>query len=761
MPAPAPETTSAKFTVTSRPLAADSVTSNESAVLVSPSELPSVTVGEEIDSVGVASSSAIASVTAAGSEISRTLLSTRPVTVTAPSGSSRASCTAVTVTAPALAVEPAATVSVFAALNAKSAPSVSAPADADTVTVTAAVEVLSSVAVTVETPPSEIDGDDSASVTRGVSSSVTVSVTCAGSAAPLPPADAPDTVTSLAGATAPLSTAVTVTRPVLAVAPAAMTSARLGLRVTAPAGAADTVTVTAALDSPDSVAVTVDTPPFSAIDASDSASVTTGVGSSSASVRVAPRGSATPLPPAAVAETVTDLSGEFTPLPFAVTVTAPTLTVAPAAMVSVFAALNAKSVPSAPAPGAAATVRITASLDAPDSVAVTVATPPDSGIDDGDNASAAAGVGSSSASARATASGPETVAELAAWPETSTCLFGESTSLSTAVTVTAPTLTVAPAAMVSVAGFDRLKSPSAAPVPAAADTVTVTAAPGTARFSTAVTVATPPDSEIDDDDDTSDTFGSPSSSKIVSVTSDGLATPLPPAAVPDTVTLRFAVAVVSLFTAVIVTSPTLAVEPAAMVRVRPALSVKSVPAPGAADTVTVTGSLAAPDSVAVTVATPPSSEIADGESASVAVGVASSSFTLAVTVVSASTFQGSAAPPALPGSSVTATSPSGWSTASSTACTATVCAVLQSPVVKVRVRDAAKAGLAPAPTRARPGLPLVTATVTSASGRFASATVNDSPAPPSATVTVVFDTMSPAASKFVVRAFAATVAALR
>ena len=62
--------------------------------------------------------------------------------------------------------------------------------------------------------------------------------------------------------------------------------------------------------------------------------------SSFSSVSVTPGGAVTPLPPATVTETVTDLSAASTSLSFAVTVTMPVLLVAPAAMVSVFAVLN-------------------------------------------------------------------------------------------------------------------------------------------------------------------------------------------------------------------------------------------------------------------------------------------------------------------------------------------------------------------------------------------------------------------------------------
>ena len=77
-----------------------------------------------------------------------------------------------------------------------------------------------------------------------------------------------------------------------------------------------------------------------------------------------------------------------------------------------------------------------------------------------------------------------------------------------------PVLAVSPAATVSVAGLDSVKSPSAAFAPAAADTVSVVAWLD-ARFSIAVTVALPPFSEIDDDDSTSVAVGFPSSSRIV------------------------------------------------------------------------------------------------------------------------------------------------------------------------------------------------------------------------------------------------------
>ena len=80
----------------------------------------------------------------------------------------------------------------------------------------------------------------------------------------------------------------------------------------------------------------------------------------------------------------------------AVTVTTPLLAVLPAAMVSVAAADRAKSSASASATAPASSVSTTASLEAPDRVAVTVATPPFSAIDAAESASARVGVASSS-----------------------------------------------------------------------------------------------------------------------------------------------------------------------------------------------------------------------------------------------------------------------------------------------------------------------------------------------------------------------------
>ena len=225
---------------------------------------------------------------------------------------SSASFTADTVTTPALAVAPAATVSVLFVLKRKSDDAVCKPADAVTVTVVGWLDRCESRAVTVDTPPfSEIDDDDNTSVTDGAaSSSSMVSVTADGFATP-PPDAAADTDACLSGESVVSVTAVTVTAPALAVDPAAMVSV-LALDSVKPAPVAATVNVTASLDLPDSFAVTVETPPVSEIDAGDSASVAVGNDSSSVSVSLAPVTRPIPWSLATVAVTVV----ERPPLPW-------------------------------------------------------------------------------------------------------------------------------------------------------------------------------------------------------------------------------------------------------------------------------------------------------------------------------------------------------------------------------------------------------------------------------------------------------------
>ena len=153
-----------------------------------------------------------------------------------------------------------------------------------------------------------------------------------------------------------------------------------------------------------------------------------GGSSSSAMVSVTADGFATPLSPLTAAETVTDLSGPSIASATAVTVTAPTLAVDPAPMVSVFALDSVKPSP------VAATVSVTAALDARFRLAVTVAAPPFSGIDDDDSANVAVGAPSSSVSVRLAPVTATVSDSAAAWPLD---------AVPVTVTVRSPTLSMA------------------------------------------------------------------------------------------------------------------------------------------------------------------------------------------------------------------------------------------------------------------------------------------------------------------------------
>ena len=493
---------------------------------------PSVTDARDAASVtcGKPSSSTTASVTADGSATPwppSAVPDTATSTATLPPGSSRALSFAVTVTVPVLLVSPAAMVSVVAVLTLKSpacAPD-DATAAADTVTVTGSLDGCESAAVTVATPPfSAIDAGDAESDTVGrLSSSVNVSaapvtVTVCESAAAWSFDAEPVTVVerTAAPSSTSLSTATIVaTSEAFAVSPASITTVASGPAVYAPATPV-TVTVVAALDGRDSVAVTVAVPPFSEIDDGDTASVTIGGASSSLIVSVTATGSAT-LPPEAVPETVTLLSGACSSSSFAETVTVPVLVVTPGAMVSTVSPLSVKSPLTAFAPAAADTVIRTAVLAARLRLAVTVATPPFSAIDAGSSVNAASGTASSSLMVSVASDGSVIPWALDAEPDTVTDLVAACTLLSTAVIVTVPVLVVDPAATVSSVPVCE-KSPAAAG--GTADAVTVTADAALDRCeSVAVTVATvfAPLSSMPDGVSDSVTAGVGSSSSIVAV----------------------------------------------------------------------------------------------------------------------------------------------------------------------------------------------------------------------------------------------------
>ena len=268
----------------------------------------------------------------------------------------------------------------------------------------------------------------------------------------------PVTVTDRSSAlSTPSSTAVIVTlSAAFAVAPAGIVMAASVPTVYAPSTAV-TVTVVSALDAWVNVAVNVVVPPSSEIARSATISITPGAASSSRIVSVTSAGDATPLSPPTVADTVTSLSGASTVLSTAVTVTAPVLVVAPAAMVSVFVLDRLKSVSAAFVPAVAATVSVTAALDARFNVAVTVLdpgfVPSCSAMVAGPSASVTVGAPSSSVMVRLAPVTVPTPWLFCAVPLTVTVrLTTLSTASSTAVTVTlSAAFDVAPAGTVMVA----------------------------------------------------------------------------------------------------------------------------------------------------------------------------------------------------------------------------------------------------------------------------------------------------------------------
>ena len=171
------------------------------------------------------------------------------------------------------------------------------------------------------------------------SSSVIVSVTSAGCVIPCVFAAVPETVTLLSASSMVLSTAVTVTVPLLLVAPAAIVNFALPLSEKSPAtapvpAAADTVIVVSSLEGWSSEAVTVVefVAPLSGMLVRESARVT--VGASSSSV-IVPVPLAVPIPafPAPLNATTTVSSGSSVVSP--VTDTVIVSLVSPAVKVSV------------------------------------------------------------------------------------------------------------------------------------------------------------------------------------------------------------------------------------------------------------------------------------------------------------------------------------------------------------------------------------------------------------------------------------------
>ena len=456
-----------------------------------------------------------------------------------------------------------------------------------------------------------------------------VRICAAGSDTPLSPETVAATSMVLFGPSIVLFSAETVTVPVLSNCPAVIVSSRFALsrKSVATAGSstvADTVTTTSALDRPSSDALTVLTPPSSEIDVGSSVSVTSGVSSSSVIVSSCTSGSATPRPPWATPLTSTVLFAASTSLFSAEIVTVPVLSLSPGPIVSVVP-VRAKSVSTAGETGATDTVTVTDSLDGRSSDAVTVLLPPFSPIDLGSSFSVTVGRSSSSVIVSLCAAGASTPFPPLADAVTSTVLSGASTSLFSAEIVTASMLSKCSARIVSSRFTLRRKSFATAGSTAVADTVTITSALDRPS-SDAVTVLTPPFSEIDVGSSAKVSVGVSSSSVILSVRGAGAAAPLPPVTVPPITTL-FSGASRSLSSAVTFTSPVLSVSPASIVSVVPVSSKSPSTAgdSGLAVTVTVRFSLDGPLSDAVTVVSPSFSEIDAGSNFNVTTGVSSSS----------------------------------------------------------------------------------------------------------------------------------------
>jgi len=562
--------------------------------------------------VGRSSSLAMVNVTLAGAA---TPLPPDAVawTVNSLSGASILLSTAVIVTVPVLVVCPGAMVRVWGLLRVKSPATAGAMGSTDTVRVVASLDGWLRVVVTVDTPPfSLIVRDKRARVTVGrSSSSAMVNVTLSGLVTPLPPDAVAVIVKVLSSASTSLSTAAMVSVPVLVVCPGAMVRMGLLLMVKSPAmagasGFTDTVRVVASLDGLLRLAVTVAALelPLSLIVRDERARVTVGR-SSSAMVNVTLAGSATLLPPDAVAVIVKVLSSASTSLSTAVMVTVPVLVVSPTPMVRMGLLLKEKSPAMGGSSGATDTVRVVLALDGWLRVAVTVDTPAFSLIVRDESSSVAVGRSSSSAMVNVTLSGlvtplpPDAVAVIVK------VLSGASILLSTAVMVTVPVLVVAPAAMVRMGVLLRVKSPATAGAMGSTDTVRVVASlDGLLRLAITVAALELPLSWIVRDERARLTVGRSSSSAMVNVTLTGSSTPLPPDAVAVIVKVLFGASIL-LSTAVIVTVPVLVVAPAAMVRMGLLLRVKSsatAGAMGSTDTVRVVTSLDGLLRLAVTVA---------------------------------------------------------------------------------------------------------------------------------------------------------------
>ena len=197
-----------------------------------------------------------------------------------------------------------------------------------------------------------------------------------------------------------------------------------------------------------------------------------------------------------------------------------------AAIVKTSFVLRSKSPTTAGETGAADTVIVVSSLDGRSRLAVTTVVLAFSDMDSGDRCNVTIGAGSSSSRVNSTSAASITPSGLSftAVADTVTVLSGASTSLSTALIVTVPTLAVARAAIVKTLFALNVKSPATAGDSAAASTVTVVVVlDGWLRL--AVTTVVLAFSEMKSGVRCSVTVGAPSSSASVSVDEDTIRSP--------------------------------------------------------------------------------------------------------------------------------------------------------------------------------------------------------------------------------------------
>ena len=480
-------------------------------------------------------------------------------------------------------------------------------------------------------------------VADGSSSSAMFRVCSDGCAIPCVLVATPETSTSRSGWSMVLSLAVTVTVPVLSVAPAAIRRTLFELSVksfpsAASTGAAETAITVSSLEARSSFAITVLFPPFSGIEAGVRTSVACGVSSLSLIVTVA----GFTVSPVAVPRTVTVSSGSsmLSSTGISVNVSAPLA--AFAGIVIVKAGTAPKSVPAVAVPPATEIRTAVSVLCTPPSsvaVAVTVRALPvaSSATSSGDTVRVIPVADtSSSLMVSVCGAGPVDPCVFVTMPETVTLLTPSTTLLLfAALIVTVPVLSVAPSAIVRVVPVKE-KSAAAVFVPAAAETVIVVSSLD-GRSSVAVTVLLPPFSEIEAGVSTRLTCGAGSLSRIVTLNPAAGRTDSPDTAVVPLIRTVSSGSSMSSFTGVNVNVPVALVMPVAIVIVKSVTAEKSVVSaavPASTETATSVSSLRTdPFSDAVTVTVVPSAPSGTLTGITLSVTVAGSFIAVTLTVI--------------------------------------------------------------------------------------------------------------------------------